>query len=104
MAVHSRNRNYDYTPLYKFLLAKVGAPWDEVFSEAVSRLDKPDAIYRMVDIEGRDANAVISVGERTFYSRLTIKDGVLVRLDENATPPVPRCHCCTHTFNGEVYS
>ena len=29
---------YDYTPLFRFLLSKVGQNWDNVFSEAVSRL------------------------------------------------------------------
>ena len=39
---------YDYTPLYKFLLSKVGQPFDIVFSEAKKRLDKTEPIYYMV--------------------------------------------------------
>ncbi len=38
-------RGLDYTPLFKFLLSKVGHEWDSVFSEAVSRLDKTEPIY-----------------------------------------------------------
>lgn len=35
----------DYTPLFQFLLSKVGQPWNEVHSEAVSRLDKEAPIF-----------------------------------------------------------
>ncbi|MFM8899300.1 MAG: hypothetical protein ACKOF9_05030 [Burkholderiales bacterium] len=41
-------RGLDYTPLFKFLLSKVGQPWNEVYSEAVARLDSPTPIYWMV--------------------------------------------------------
>ncbi len=33
-------RGLDYTPLFKFLLSKVGEKWNIVHSEAISRLDK----------------------------------------------------------------
>lgn len=33
-------RGLDYTPLFRFLLSKVGKSWVDVHSEAVSRLDK----------------------------------------------------------------
>lgn len=42
-----KERGLDYTPLYRFLLAKVGSNWDEVFSEAKSRLDKTEPIFIM---------------------------------------------------------
>ena len=38
----------DYTPLYRFLLSKVGQDWDAVYSEAVARLDRPAPISEMV--------------------------------------------------------
>lgn len=39
---------YDYAPLYKFLLSCVGREWDKVFEECQSRLDKVDPIMDMV--------------------------------------------------------
>ena len=38
-------RGLDYTPLFKFLLSKVGQDWDEVFSEAKSRVNKSEPIF-----------------------------------------------------------
>ena len=32
-----KERGLDYTPLFRFLLSKVGCNWDEVFSEAKAR-------------------------------------------------------------------
>ena len=34
--------------MFKFLLSKVGADWDSIFSEAKRRLDKPEPIFWMV--------------------------------------------------------
>jgi hypothetical protein len=42
-------RGLDYTPLFRFLLSRVGDDWDEVHSEAVSRLDKSPAGRRTRD-------------------------------------------------------
>ena len=36
----TKERGLDYTPLFRFLLSKVGTAWNDVFSEAKSRLDK----------------------------------------------------------------
>jgi len=38
-------RGLDYTPLFRFLLSKVGSYWDDIHSEAVSRLDKQARVY-----------------------------------------------------------
>jgi hypothetical protein len=43
-----KQRGVDYTPLFKFLLSKVGQNWDSVYSEAISRLDKKEPISWMV--------------------------------------------------------
>ena len=37
-----RRRGLDYTPLFRFLLSKVGEDWGEVFDEAAKRLRKVD--------------------------------------------------------------
>jgi len=48
-SMHGRQqRGLDYTPLFFFLLSKIGQHWDEVYSEAISRLDRPDPIFWMV--------------------------------------------------------
>ncbi len=51
-SMHGREqRGLDYTPLYKFLLSRIGQDWNVIHSEAVSRLDKQganEAIYTIV--------------------------------------------------------
>ena len=51
-------RGLDYTPLYMFLLSKVGKKWDDVYSEAISRLDKSEPIFYIVAKNENDKNAV----------------------------------------------
>ena len=41
-------RGLDFTPLYMFLLSKVGQNWDDIYSEAVSRLPYSDPIFHLV--------------------------------------------------------
>lgn len=108
LSMHGKKeRGLDYTPLYKFLLSKVGQNWDEVYSEAVSRLDKKDPIFWMVDLHPHEEDkGIIRVGESTYYSKLTVdNDGILIRINPNITIDdlFVGCSCCTHTFNGEVY-
>jgi len=104
---------YDYTPLYKFLLSKIGNEWNIVYSEAVSRLDKQEPIWYLVDLDYDSDVSVISrltgeeisytyVGEASIYSLLTVRDGILVKANEDAELPKPTCTCCTHSFNGNV--
>lgn len=95
---------YDYTPLFKFLLSKAGQPWDDVFSEAVSRIDKQDPVFWLVDLDFEPGDCgVVRMGESSCYSKLTVKDGLLIKADENALPPAKSCTCCTYTFNGKPY-
>lgn len=95
---------YDYTPLFRFLLSKVGQEWDGIFSEAVSRLDKQVPIFWIVDLHFKNgARGVTGIGESTYYSKLTVRDGILEIADREAPLPVKYCNCCTHTFNGVPY-
>ena len=41
-------RGLDYTPLFKFLLSKVGHEWNEVHAEAKSRLIEESPIFWIV--------------------------------------------------------
>ncbi|WP_208598940.1 hypothetical protein [Photobacterium angustum] len=100
-------RGLDYTPLYKFLLSKVGNCWNEIYSEAISRLDKPDPIFNMVAKRQDLGNDIILESESTYFSGLYIDtDGTLqvVNPDINEDSLKPFCKCCTHTFNGIPFS
>ena len=102
----SKQRGLDYTPLFKFLLSKVGGHWDEVFREAKARLDKQDPIFWMVALQESEKKDCVRIGESTYYSGLFVDDnGVLqfVNPDLKAADMAPFCHCCTHTFNGKPF-
>lgn len=103
-SMHSYHRHgRDYTPLFRFLISRVGKPWDEVHSEAVARLDDPAPIYWLVAVQGADKQPYVRVGESSYFSRLCVDaDGVLAKVDPtlNETSLAPFCSCCTHTFNG----
>lgn len=105
MSIGHTREGYDYTPLFRFLLSRVGHNWDEVFSEAIERLDKPEPIFRMVDLHYKNGDAgIVRLGENSYYSKLTVINGILVYTDEHAGPPVPACTCCSYSFNGKRYS
>ena len=103
-SMHSGQRHgLDYTPLFKFLLSRVGRDWDEVHSEAVSRLDREEPIHWMVAPDRASGKATIRVGESSYYSGLYVdEDNRLAVVDPDVTPETmqPLCPCCTHTLNG----
>ena len=106
MRSHHRH-GFDYTPLFRFLLSKVGQPWDSVFSEANARLDRPDPIFWMVARHEGDKNEYVRVDENTYYSGLWVDDaGLLQKVSPQLTPERMQtfCDCCTYTFNGVVYA
>lgn len=108
-SMHSdRKHGYDYTPLFKFLLSKVGQPWDVVFSEAVSRLDSEEPIFWMVETDAfrlDNHHGYFYAGESSSFSKLKIdENGILVKIKPDFVPYKPSCTCCTHTFNGKVYN
>lgn len=96
-------RGLDYTPLFRFLLSKVGEDWTSVHSEAVSRLDREEPIYWMVARTEAERRLLVRSGESTFYSGLCIdNDGKLAKVAPELRNEDlwPFCPCCTHTFNG----
>jgi hypothetical protein len=106
-SMHSKHRHgLDYTPLFKFLLSRVGQDWTDIYREAVARLDRPDPIFWMVARCDSEKRAIIRAGESSYYSGLYVDEN-------NRLAPVdpdlcienmkPRCACCTHTFNGRPY-
>lgn len=107
-------RGVDYTPLFKFLLSKVGKKWDAVYSEAISRLDREEPIFWMVYVndphkdprhtEG-EMNDSFRAGESSYYSKLMVDgNGILQYVNPNLSVNDfnKTCDCCTHTFNGKV--
>jgi hypothetical protein len=98
-----RTQGRDYTPLFRFLLDKVGCPWDAVYGEAVARLDRRDPIFWLVALRPEERQAVVRVGESSYYSGLYVDEsGILQRVDPGfrAEHMQPLCDCCTYTFNG----
>jgi len=96
-------RGLDYTPLFKFLISKVGENWNDVHSEAVSRLDKQEPISWLVFQDYESAEDVVRLGESSYYSGLYVDPSGILRVVNpkiNEESLEPSCHCCTHSFNG----
>jgi len=102
-----KRRGLDYTPLFKFLLSNVGGKWDEIYSEAVSRLDRPDPIFWLVALREHEQQEFVRVGESSCFSGLYVDDeGQLQLVSPNLGPDqmTPLCRCCTYTLNGKPFS
>jgi hypothetical protein len=98
-----RRRGLDYTPLFRFLLSRVGSAWDSVYSEAVARLDRPDPIFWLVARHEGERRELVRMGESSYYSGLYVDEAGILRVVNPDLRPeklVPSCTCCTHTFNG----
>jgi hypothetical protein len=96
-------RGLDYTPLFKFLLSKVGSEWDGVYSEAVTRLDRPDPIFWLVARERSEGRELVRTGESSYFTGLYVDETGVLRIvnpDLRAADLEPDCTCCTHTLNG----
>ena len=103
-SMHGKHRHgLDYTPLFQFLLSRVGADWDSVYAEAVSRLDRAEPIFLLVARQESERREIVRVGESTYFSGLYIDEAGILRMvngDRRAEDLDPYCSCCTHTFNG----
>lgn len=103
-SMHSGQRHgYDYTPLFKFLLSRVGKNWTDVHSEAIARLDREDPITWIVAASFSDGKPFVRVGESSYFSGLYVdEDNLLAVVDPELTAETmrPFCACCTHTLNG----
>lgn len=100
-------RGLDYTPLFKFLLSRVGCKWDEIYSEAVRRLDRKEPIFWLVALRDEDSQAYVRTGEASYFSGLKVDTEGILQLVDSAVGPntlVPQCPCCTHTFNGMPFT
>lgn len=102
----TRRHGFDYTPLFRFLLSRVGRQWDQVFSEAVARLDRAEPVFWMVALHESERRETVCLGESSYFSGLYVDDlGNLqiVNPELTAQSMTPNCHCCTHTFNGVLF-
>ncbi|MCP4315132.1 MAG: hypothetical protein GY789_03650 [Hyphomicrobiales bacterium] len=106
-SMHARLRHgLDYTPLFRFLLSRVGSDWSQTHSEAVARLDTPDPIYWIVALRKADRKPFVLIGESTYFSGLCVDEDnrlALVDPDLCVEDMIPSCACCTHTFNGKLF-
>jgi hypothetical protein len=102
-----KQRGLDYTPLFRFLLSKVGCNWQEVYSEAASRLDKPEPIFWMVAKREEDEREYVIIGDASYFSGMKVdSEGRLQLVNPKIGPSslTPTCNCCTHTFNGVLFT
>ncbi|WEK21027.1 MAG: hypothetical protein P0Y49_07725 [Candidatus Pedobacter colombiensis] len=77
---------YDYTPLFKFLLSKVGSDWDQIYAEAKARLNDPAPIFWMVAMHESERRNLVRLGESTYYSGLFVnEDGKLTIVNPNVS-------------------
>jgi len=100
-------RGLDYTPLFRFLLSRVGHKWDDVFSEVVGRVDRNEPIFWMVALREDAAQAYVRTGESSYFSGLKVDAEGILRIVDPAVGPgtlAPQCPCCTHTFNGMPFT
>ena len=100
-------RGLDYTPLFKFLLSKVGAEWNQVYAEAVARLDRSEPIFWLVALHEHERKDFVCVGESSYFSGLYVNsEGRLQKVNPSLGPSslLPQCKCCTHTFNGHRFT
>jgi len=94
-------RGLDYTPLFKFLLSKVGENYDKTVSEAISRLDgNKDGLNWIMD----EAQELIRIENSYFSTLYKAEDGTLQKVNPSITVNdcSPWCDCCTHSFNGKI--
>ena len=101
-------RGLDYTPLFRFLQSKVGRPWNEVHSEAASRLDNEEPIFWLVAKDRESGDAIVFAGgENSYFNGLYIDDNDILQI---VAPHIgveqltPDCPCCTHTLNGKPFT
>ncbi|MXN47803.1 hypothetical protein GR138_21590 [Shinella kummerowiae] len=102
-----QRRGLDYTPLFKFLLSRLGEDWDAVHAEAVARLDRPEPIFWMVARSDTEKSPFVLIGENAYYSGLFVDaDNRLRQVDPDLRVEhmEPGCACCTHTFNGVPFT
>lgn len=90
--MHSGQRHgFDYTPLFRFLLSKVGENWADVHSEAVARLDREEPIAWMVAASYSEGSPFFQAGESSYFSGLYVDEhNILAVVDPGLTADTMR--------------
>lgn len=97
-------RGLDYTPLYKFLLSKIGHNFDDVYREVIKRVNDRNAIFHMFRKHEFETDDFVRIGESSFYNKLYIdENNIIQKVNPNLKNEdfSPSCWCCTYTFNGK---
>ena len=97
----------DCTPLFKFLLSKIGRNWNETYAEAVKRLDRDEAIFWLVARSEAEQQEFVRIGESSYFSGMYVDHNeslALVNPDLKLEDMKPSCACCTHTLNGKPFT
>jgi hypothetical protein len=103
-------RGLDYTPLFKYLLSKVGQDWDKVYSDIKPRVKSIEPIFWMVKLYEHktpyEQEAYFTVENGSFSKLYVDENNKLQIIDPNIdhTTLEPFCFCCTHTFNGKLFT
>lgn len=118
---------YDYTPLFLFLLKKVGTNWDDIWKECQQRLNSIEPVLIMVVNVGRNGLVVtyndysqpsglfveeqtdgtsygpcFRYGENTYFSTLFVDDNHLLQyVDSDHVHPTSEYPFDTISFNGK---
>lgn len=102
----SKKLGLDFRPLFLFLQSSVGKKWDDVYSEAKSRIpsDKGYVIDYVFCKDRSPDSEYFIIHDNCYYSRLMVDDNGILQKYSNLTieKMYPSCDCCTHTFNGKV--
>lgn len=107
-AMNPGKYGYDYTPLCRFLLSRVGQPWEPTYHEAQTRLKGQDygekPIWWMVaqNESERDDWGYSHIGEHSMWSQLYVDDESILQISKPEARGKISCSCCTHSFNGKV--
>lgn len=101
----SKKLGLDFRPLFLFLQSSVGKKWDDVYSEAKSRIPTSEAYvidYIFCD-DRTDERDYFIINDNCYFSRLKVDDnGILQKYSDLTIEKLyPTCNCCTHTFNGK---
>ena len=98
-----KRRGLDYTPLFRFLLSKIGREWKATYAEAASRVNREEPIFWLVALSSENENPYVRTGESSYFSGLKVDEHGTIQLVNPQLGPgslAPQCKCCTHTFNG----
>ena len=74
-STHSDHRHcLDYTPLFKFVLSRVGDDWAAIYGEAVARLHRSEPVFWLVASCDAEKLPFVRIGGKSFFSGLYVDE------------------------------